>query len=89
MTAAADRHLLFALVALQNGIINQEQLLAAFRAWTPDKACALRQAPKALPIKVVPRFDDGDFASLRRYGDFPLILMDAAMPPDAFAGPRR
>ena len=32
--AAADRHLLFGLLALQNGIINQGQLLAAFQAWT-------------------------------------------------------
>jgi serine/threonine-protein kinase len=41
MTAAADRHLLFALLALQNGIINQGQLLAAFQAWTLDKAKSL------------------------------------------------
>jgi eukaryotic-like serine/threonine-protein kinase len=37
MTAAADRHLLFGLLALQNGIINQVQLVAAFQAWTLDK----------------------------------------------------
>jgi hypothetical protein len=28
MTAAADRHLLFGLLALQNGLINQAQLVA-------------------------------------------------------------
>ena len=36
----ADRHLLFGLLALQNGIINQGQLVAAFQAWTLDKARA-------------------------------------------------
>ena len=38
---AADRHLLFGLLALQNGLINQAQLVAAFQAWTLDKARAL------------------------------------------------
>ena len=38
MTAAADRHLLFGLLALQNGLIDQSQLVAAFHAWTRDKA---------------------------------------------------
>ena len=33
MNAAADRHLLFGLLALQNGIINQSQFVAAFQAW--------------------------------------------------------
>ena len=37
MTAAADRHLLFGLLALQTGIIDQGQLVAAFQAWTLDK----------------------------------------------------
>ena len=32
MTAAADRHLLFGLLALQNGLIDQVQLVAAFQA---------------------------------------------------------
>jgi hypothetical protein len=31
MAAAADRHLLFGLLALQNGIINQGQLVAAIK----------------------------------------------------------
>jgi serine/threonine-protein kinase len=39
--AAADRHLLFGLLALQNGIINQGQLVAAFQAWTLDKSKSL------------------------------------------------
>jgi serine/threonine-protein kinase len=41
MAAAADRHLLFGLLALQNAIINQGQLLAAFQAWTLDKSKSL------------------------------------------------
>jgi eukaryotic-like serine/threonine-protein kinase len=35
---AADRNLLFGLLALQNGLINQGQLVAAFQAWSLDKA---------------------------------------------------
>jgi serine/threonine-protein kinase len=34
---ASDRNLLFGLLALQNGLINQGQLVAAFHAWTLDK----------------------------------------------------
>jgi eukaryotic-like serine/threonine-protein kinase len=41
MTAAADRHLLFGLLALQNGLIDQGALVAAFQAWTRNKAVAL------------------------------------------------
>jgi hypothetical protein len=36
MTAAADRHLLFGLLALQNGLIDQAQLILAFQAWIRD-----------------------------------------------------
>jgi CheY-like chemotaxis protein len=35
---AAGRNLLFGLLALQNGLINQGQLVAAFQAWTLDKS---------------------------------------------------
>ncbi len=38
---AADRNLLFGLLALQNGLIDQGQLVAAFQGWTLDKARAL------------------------------------------------
>src|SRR5262245_65600474 len=38
---AADHDLLFGMLALQNGLINQGQLVAAFQAWTLDKARAL------------------------------------------------
>ena len=42
MTAAADRHLLFfGLLARQNGLIDQVQLVAAFQAWTRDKSRSL------------------------------------------------
>ena len=34
---AADRNLLFGLFALQNGLIDQVQLVAGFQAWTRDK----------------------------------------------------
>jgi serine/threonine-protein kinase len=34
----ADGHLLFGLLALQTGMIRQEQLVAAFHAWTGDKS---------------------------------------------------
>ena len=43
MTAAADRHLLLGLLALQNGIINQGQLVHAFQAWTLDKSKSLAE----------------------------------------------
>ena len=35
--ADADRHLLFGLLALQIGLIDQAQLVAAFHAWARDK----------------------------------------------------
>jgi serine/threonine-protein kinase len=41
MTAAADRDLLFGLLALQNGLIDQVQLVAAFQAWTREKSKSL------------------------------------------------
>ena len=34
---AADRDLLFGLLALQNGVINQTQLVLGFQAWMLDK----------------------------------------------------
>src|SRR6516225_9601630 len=38
---AAERNLLFGLLALQIGLIDQGQLVAAFQAWTRDRARAL------------------------------------------------
>jgi serine/threonine-protein kinase len=42
-TVAADRDLLFGLLALQNGMIDQAKLVAAFHAWTLDKARPLAE----------------------------------------------
>jgi hypothetical protein len=41
MATNADRDLLFGLLALQNGLIDQAQLVAAFQAWTLAKSRAL------------------------------------------------
>ncbi len=41
MTAAPEKNLLFGLLALQNGLIDLAQLVAAFQAWTLDKARSL------------------------------------------------
>ena len=43
LMAAADRHLLFGLIALQVGLIDQAQLVAAFQAWARDKARPLAE----------------------------------------------
>ena len=40
-STATGRHLLLALLALQKEIINEGQLVAAFRAWTLDKSKGL------------------------------------------------
>src|SRR6516162_4287784 len=40
---AAERDLLFGLLALQNGLIDQGALFAAFAAWTRDKARPLAE----------------------------------------------
>ena len=37
----AERDLLFGLLALQNGLIDQGQLVAAFQVWTLDKSRSL------------------------------------------------
>jgi serine/threonine-protein kinase len=41
MAAIADRNLLFGLLALQNGLIDQVQFVAAFQAWTLDRSRSL------------------------------------------------
>ncbi len=43
MAAAADRHLLFGLLALQTGLIDQARLVAAFQAWTREKSKTLAE----------------------------------------------
>ena len=39
----ADRHLLLGLLALQNGLVNQGQLVAAFQAWSLEKSRSLAE----------------------------------------------
>jgi hypothetical protein len=41
MTARTDRDLLFGLISLQLGLIDQSQLVAAFQAWVRDKTRSL------------------------------------------------
>ena len=43
MPVNAEHDLLFGLLALQNGLIHQGQLVAAFQAWTRDKDRALAE----------------------------------------------
>ncbi len=43
MSVRADRNLLFGLIALQNGMIDQSALVAAFHAWTRDKNRAISE----------------------------------------------
>jgi hypothetical protein len=38
-----DRNLLFGLLALQNGLITEDDLLKAFRGWTRDKSRSIEQ----------------------------------------------
>ncbi len=40
---ATERHLLFGILALQNGLIDQANLIAAFQDWTQDKSRPLAQ----------------------------------------------
>jgi hypothetical protein len=41
MSAVADRHVLFGLLALQTGLIQESELVAAFHAWTAEKSAPL------------------------------------------------
>jgi hypothetical protein len=63
-SVAADRDLLFGLLVLQNGLINQVRLVAAFQAWTLDRS-------RPLPDQLVAR---GDLDALRRRPDFQNLL---------------
>jgi hypothetical protein len=72
MAADADRHLLFGLLALQNGLIDQTQFVAAFHAWARDKT-----RPLADHLEILGHLDaDGRAAvtamvalHLKKYGD--------------------
>ena len=41
MADDANRHLMFGLIAMQVGLIDQAELLVAFQAWSRDKARSL------------------------------------------------
>ena len=56
---SADRNLLFGLIALQNGLIDQGQLVAAFQSWTLD-----RSRPLAAHLVERGELDGGDVAAL-------------------------
>src|SRR5215470_14965375 len=47
MPAPADHQLLFGLLALQNGLISQVQLVAAFQSWTLDRTRSLAEQLEA------------------------------------------
>ena len=62
MKTDVNRHLLFGLLALQNGLIHQAQLVAAFHAWTTDRSRPLAdhlegRAEPAEPFPIVPLDD--------------------------------
>ena len=59
MPAAADLHLLFGLLALQTGLIDQAQLVVAFQAWTRD-----RGRPLAEHLVALGGLDPGDRAAV-------------------------
>src|SRR5437763_867662 len=42
-SADTDRNLLFGLLALQNGLVDQARLVGAFQAWTLDKGRSLAE----------------------------------------------
>ena len=48
MPMPAERHLLLGLLALQTGLIQPSQLVAAFHAWTGDKSRSLADHAIAL-----------------------------------------
>ena len=87
MAADADRHLLFGLLALQNGLIQQAQLVAAFHAWTLDKARPLADHLVALGhLEQHPAL--GDRSAGRRCTSRPTATPSEAWPPSASAARR-
>src|SRR5262249_3547324 len=78
-----SRDRLFGLLALQNGLINQAQLVAAFQAWILDKARALADHLLALGhLNEAQRAVVEAMADLHvaKHGDLPRSL--AAIPAD-------
>ena len=80
---AADRDLLFGLLALQNGLIDQGQLVAAFQAWTRDRS-------RPLADHLADRGDlDADSGRRRGAGRAAPEEATAATPSGASPHPRR
>ena len=42
-TAESDQNLLFGILALQNGLIEQPDLIAAFQCWSKDRSLPMAQ----------------------------------------------
>jgi len=61
--AAADRDLLFGMLALKNGLIDQSQLIAAFRTWARDK-----DRPLAAHLATRGDLDTDDWALVEALG---------------------
>jgi hypothetical protein len=73
-TLDASRDLLFGLLALQTGLINQAQLFAAFHAWTQARDRPMGQIlaeQGALPSPCLPLVDGLVIEHLRRHGNDP------------------
>ena len=54
MPAAADRHVLLGLLALQNGLVTESQLVLALEAWTLDKSRSLAHLLEARGVLTAP-----------------------------------
>ena len=67
--AIAERNLLFGLLALQVGLIDQSKLVAAFQAWTLDKARSLAnhfiaRGDLEMPSAIIKRVAEGEGSRL-------------------------
>ena len=84
--SGADRNLLFGLLALQNGLIDQFQLVAGFQSWTLEKERPLgdhlvsRGALDAFQFEVVEAMVG---LHLQKHGDSPATSL-AALPATSF-----
>ena len=69
-TGDPSRDLLFGMLALQNGLIDQGQLVAAFQAWTRDKGRPLAEhlSPGATWIGAAGRVEAMVALHLKKYG---------------------
>jgi hypothetical protein len=73
-TLDASRDLLFGLLALQTGLINQAQLFAAFHAWSQARdhsMAAILAEHGAISVPCLPLVEGLVTEHLRRHGDDP------------------